>query len=101
VPIPRDNRQQLPWPTDYILSERDREYFGVGTSAQPCPTASPDEPKNLAVYVPEQWPCKADWHSARSSVAQSLHRPCGPEIAAMIGQGPLAHYTGEPQPLRW
>jgi hypothetical protein len=82
----------LPWPTDYILTESDRRYHG---------TVAPDEPKNLAEYVPEQWDCKVDWHAARSSVAHSLNRRSIPEINAMIGQGPLAHYTGGPEPLPW
>ena len=57
-----------------------------------------DQPKNLAEYIPEEWDCKSDWHAARSSVAHSLNRKCIPEINAVIGQGPLAHYTGGPEP---
>jgi hypothetical protein len=93
MPLQRDNRQK-PWPTDYILSESDCRYHG---------TVAPDEPKNLRVYVPEhlrvyvpeQWAYKADWHAARSTIAHSLGRRCLPEIEAMIGRGPLAHYVGE------
>jgi hypothetical protein len=89
VPIPRNDRQQLPWPTDHILSEGDRRYHG---------TVTPDEPKNLAEFIPEQWAYKADWHAARSSVAHSLNRKALPEIEAMIGRGRLARYTGGPEP---
>jgi hypothetical protein len=92
MPAKRNDRQRLPWPTDYILSAEDRRYHG---------TVAPDEPKDLAVFRPEQWFCKVDWHAARSSVAHSLNRKCIPEINAMIGQGPLAHYTGGPEPLFW
>jgi hypothetical protein len=100
MPVKR-RRECRPWPTDYILSARDRRYrryFGIGTAEFPYPLVSPDEPKNLAQYLPEQWPCKCDWHAARSTVAQSLGRQCLPEISAMIGQGPLADYTGGPEP---
>ena len=90
--IPRSDRERKPWPTDYILSESDRTLYPY--------VVAPDEPKTLAEYIPGQWDCKVQWHGARSSVAHSLNRKCIPEIEAMIGQGPLAHYTGEPQPRR-
>jgi hypothetical protein len=44
----------------------------------------PTTPKNLAVYIPEQWNHgRQQWHAARADVARSLGRRALPEIAAM------------------
>lgn len=71
MPIPRDNREQLPWPTEHRCSD------GVV--------------RNLAEYVAEEWTGCEDypeldricWRGERSSIAHSLGRRSLPEIRAM------------------
>ena len=86
MPVKRDDRERLPWPTAYVCP-------GDGVA------------RNLAEFIPEEWPdepsAKMSWHAVRSGVAKSLGRKALPEISAMTGHGPLARYTGGPEPLSW
>ncbi|MGO9154790.1 hypothetical protein [Mycobacterium sp.] len=85
MPAKRNDREQLPWPTRHVCND--------GTM------------RNLAQFIPEEWPdersAKMSWHAVRSGIGKSLGRKALPEISAMTGHGPLAHYTGGPEPLAW
>jgi hypothetical protein len=70
-----DTAGQLPWPRRWRYGPESK-------------------PRNLDAYVAADWYNKAAWHSARSSVAQSLNRSALVQVQQMGVQENMRHTPG-------